>query len=215
MVTGEGFVHILTRDWGLWLLQMVPSLKRWLIQGPRGEGPMRYTHLPDMPFMPELNGGFCFPQTYGVSLQPHAEVQFTDDVIFADGKQMFQLIILLDDIGEAKSASDDLGKIRNASDRLLLDEATFFVPRTSCSTLTLPDALGYRVFRSATGEEFAQSPLCISRPLPRGYDERLMWRSVGGKRYVLLRFDRFVFAACKTRAELQRATERLADTFGV
>ncbi|KAJ5814582.1 monooxygenase [Penicillium riverlandense] len=213
MVTGEGLLHILTRDWGLWLLQMVPSLKHWLERGPRGEGPTRYTHSPDMPFMSELNGGLCFPQTYCVSLQPHAEVQFTDDVIFEDGKQMFQLIILLDDIGEAESALDDLRKTRNASERLLLDEATFFVPRTACSTSTLPDALEHRVFRSATGEEFAQSPLCISRPLPRGYDERLMWRSVSGNRYVLLRFDRFVFAACKTRVELQRATERLADAF--
>lgn len=215
MVTGEGFVQILIRDWGLWLLQMVPSLKHWLEQGSRSEGPTRYIHLPDMPFISELDGGFCFPQTYCVALQPHAEVQFTDDVIFADGKQMFQLVILLDDIEEASSALDDLRKIRNASDRLSLGEATFFVPRTACPASILPNALGHRVFRSATGEEFAQSPLCISRPLPRGYDEKLMWRSVSGKRYILLRFDRFVFAACKTWIELQRATEKLADAFGV
>lgn len=54
----------------------------------------------------------------------------------------------------------------------------------------------YPLFRSATGDEFAQSAaLCESRPLPRGYQEMLMRQSVKGKRFVLevLIFMKFYF----------------------
>ncbi|KAJ5174260.1 monooxygenase [Penicillium canariense] len=47
--------------------------------------------------------------------------------------------------------------------------------------------------------------LCDSRPHPRGYDETLLWKSVGAKRYVILRFDRFVFVACEDKTELEKA----------
>jgi hypothetical protein len=46
-----------------------------------------------------------------------------------------------------------------------------------------------------------------------GYDETLMWKSIGGTRYVVLRPDRFVFAVCNTETELAKAAACLAQLF--
>jgi hypothetical protein len=163
--------------------------------------------------MPEFSGGLCFPQTYCISLQKNAEVQFTDDVIFAEKRTPFQLVVLLDHPNERHTAVQDVQSIK-ARSLLCPLEATFFVPRASCASLG--DQAGtceYPLFRSATGDEFARSALCESRPLPRGYQEMLMWQSVKGKRYVLLRFDRFVFAACRDGNELAKAVAHLHQLF--
>jgi hypothetical protein len=204
-------MHIFIRNWGLWFLQLIPSWKHWLEQGPRGDGPTQYTHSPGMPFMPEFSGGLCFPQTYCISLQTNAGVQFTDDVIFAEKRTPFQIVVLLDHPNERDIAVQDLANIKPSPLLSPSSEATIFVPRTSCT-----DQAGtceYPLFRSATGDEFARSALCKSRPQPRGYHEMLMWQSVGGRRYVVLRFDRFVFAACKDGVELAKAVSHLNELF--
>lgn len=163
--------------------------------------------------MPEFSGGLCFPQTYCISLKKNAKVRFTDDVIFADKRTPFQLVVLLDHPNDRHTAVQDVKSIK-ATSLLCPLEATFFVPRTHCASLG--DQAGtceYPLFRSATGDEFARSALCESRPLPRGYQEMLMWQSVKGKRYVLLRFDRFVFAACRDGNELAKAVAHLHQLF--
>ncbi|KAJ5593870.1 monooxygenase [Penicillium hispanicum] len=210
MVNAKSLVHIFIRNWGLWLLQLVPSWKHWLELGPRGDGPAQYTHSPEMPFLPELGGGLCFPQTYCIAVSQKGEVQFTDDAIFANKAKMFQLVVLLNDLGEVETARDDLKDIHPSS-LLSPDEATFFIPRTRCQG---DDTVhpGRSVFRTATGDEFARSRLCTGRPIPQGYNETLMWQSVGGKRYVILRLDRFVFAACR-KAELKQAATQLTEWF--
>lgn len=89
------------------------------------------------------------------------------------------------------------------------------MPLASCKPGDLGDFGGFHrpVYRTATGDEFARSTLCESRPIPRGYDETLMWKSIGGKRYVVLRPDRFVFAVCNTETELVKAAACLAQLF--
>jgi hypothetical protein len=164
--------------------------------------------------MPEYSGGLCFPQTYCISLQPNAEVQFTDDVIFAEKRTPFQIVVLLNRPDERDIAVQELGNIK-ASALFSPGEATFFVPRSSCASDT-GDGAGtcdYPLFRSATGDEFARSALCESRPVPHGYNESLLWESVQRKRYVVLRLDRFVFAACKDGAELAKAVTHLNELF--
>ena len=206
-------MHSFIRNWGLWFLQLIPSGKHWLEQGPRGDGPTQYIHSPGMPFIPEMCGGLCFPQTYCISMHNNAEAQFTDDVIFAEKRTPFQLVVLLNHPKERDIAVQDLGNIKT-SPLLSPREATFFVPRSSC--VNLVDGAGtceYPLFRSATGDEFGRSALCDSRPLPRGYNEMLMWQSVRGKRYVVLRLDRFVFAACKDVVELAKAVAQLNQLF--
>ncbi|KAJ5365229.1 monooxygenase [Penicillium concentricum] len=214
MVNGKSLLHILIRNWGMWFLQLIPSWKHWLEQGPRGDGPTRYTHSAGMPFMPEFDGGLCFPQTYCIALDPDANVQFTDDVIFRSGN-VFQLVVLLNGLHELDAALEDLDEIFQMG-LLSADDATFFVPRISNTNYAAHKQADrwHRVFRTATGEEFAQSSLCADRPVPRGYDEDLMWKSVGAKRYVIVRMDRFVFAACNTKADLAKVTSSLARIFG-
>ncbi|KAK4934019.1 hypothetical protein LTR66_015769 [Elasticomyces elasticus] len=167
-----------------------------------------------MPFMPEFDGGLCFPQTYCIALGPDANIQFTDDVIFPSGK-IFQLVVLLNGLHEMDAALEDLdGSYQTGL--LSAEDAIFFVPRSSNTNYTSHKQADrrHRVFRTATGNEFAQSSLCTDRPVPRGYDENLMWKSVGAKRYVIVRMDRFIFAACNTKVDLAKATLSLAKFFG-
>ena len=169
-----------------------------------------------MPFLPEFQGGLAFCQTYCTDLSETGPVQFTDTAIFTeDKKSIFQLVILLRNLDEWKSTANELEGI-GQSDYLSPEEATIFVPRESVQSLS--DHRDWmssqpRVFRSASADEFAQSDLCHNRPAPRGYRETLMWEIMNGKRYVILRPDRFVFAACSTASELQRATKKLEEMF--
>lgn len=162
--------------------------------------------------MPEMSGGVCFPQTYCMALQKDAAVQFTDDVIYEGKISMFQIVVLLNNVEELDSAMHDLKALGEGNELLSPRDATFFVPRTSCKP-GIDYASHRSVYRTATGDEFACSILCDSRPIPRGYDETLMWKSVNRKRYVVLRPDRFVFAVCNTKAELGKAATRLDQLF--
>jgi ssDNA-binding replication factor A large subunit len=61
--------------------------------------------------------------------------------------------------------------------------------------------------RVATVEEFRQSKLSTGREPQQGYDESSLKKSVNGKRFVVGRRDRFVFAACADRGQLEQACE--------
>ena len=216
MVNSKNPWAIFVRDWGLWLLQMIPSWKRWLELGPRAQGPTIYQYADGMVFMPELGGGVSFAQTYCVKLGSapgRGQVQFTDDVIYGENKGgIFQIIVLLDDASQVESAQRDLNGLDQLCPLLPSQKATFFVLRgREFSTLPASKVGVDRLYRSATAEEFANSGLCNNRPAPRGYKEDGMWQSVKHKRYVIVRLDRFVFAACNTRNELERAASRLAE----
>ena len=216
MVNTKSVIQGFLRNWALWCMQLVPSWKHYLEQGPRADGPIQYTHLPGMPFLPEMNGGVCFPQTYCTRLSGAGSVQFTDDVMFAEGKKgIFQIVVLLNGLGGLKSATDDIHGIED-NGFLSPDDATFFVPRMSvhtCANDYEQALVSTRLYRSASAEEFAQSDLCQFRPLPYGYNEKHMWETMAGKIYILLRPDRFVFAACSTKAELEQAAHRLVEMF--
>lgn len=169
-----------------------------------------------MPFLPEFGGGLCFCQTYCTDVSGTGPVQFTDDVIFAeDKKKILQIVVLLKDLDEWKFAASELEGI-GENDHLDTGEATIFVPRESVQSLS--DYRNWmlsqcRLFRSASADEFAQSNLCYGRPAPRGHREYLMWEIMGEKRYVVLRPDRFVFAACSTASDLKLATRKLGEMF--
>jgi hypothetical protein len=219
MVNSSNRFLISIRDWTLWTLQLIPSWKHWLELGPRAEGPVSYKYAKEMPFIPERKGGVYFPQTYCASLSEASRIHFTDDVIFNQnqGNQLVRVVVLLNKLDELSHAVKDLQAVEGISQDLALDETTFFVPKYSLSDSTvdeaIPEGFGDRLFRSATAEEFAQSELCIDRPFPRGYNELLMWQACKGMRYVVLRPDRFVFAMCQSRLELEHAAKRLVDIF--
>lgn len=165
--------------------------------------------------MPEFEGGVCFPQTYCIRPRHDAEVQFTDDAIFSGKKAIFQLVALLNTLDEMESVSKEMADIATDDYLISLDEVTFFVPRVSCERIPAGrlEAINRPLFRTATSDEFSQSSLCNSRPDPRGYNENLIWDSMGGNRYVVIRFDRFVFATCKSKTELEQILMKLNSSF--
>ncbi|KAK5789894.1 hypothetical protein VI817_009017 [Penicillium citrinum] len=223
MVNNPSVIHGYLRNWILWGIKLVPRWQHALERGPRADGPTRYNYQSGFPFLPELQGGLCFPQTYCTAADRHHEsgsrpVHFTDDVIFAPEKKcLFQVVVLLRDMNDLRSAVEHLSSGSLAANRYLcVDEATYFVPRTSLQA-SEPDAdsdlVHGRLFRSATAKEFMQSPLCSNRPEPRGYNENLLWDSLGGKKYVVLRADRFVLAACDGGDELEYVASRINTMF--
>ena len=209
------------RDWGLWLLQMIPSFKRWIELGPRLDGRMQYKYQDRMAFVPGMEGGAMFSQSYCVQLGDTAtkhHVRFTDDVIFSKSKiGLFQIVVLMDNnISRPAAYEKTVQGLDRISPRLYPAEASFFIHRELANTLDIDAlALSQMVFRTATAKEFAESPLCEGRPYPRGYREDDMWHGACGKRFIILRSDRFVFAACNTRQELELAAERLDELFPV
>ena len=213
MVNSRNPIHIFLRDWTLWFLQLIPFSRHRLEMGPKSAGRVRYTHFEGLPFLPEFLGGINFPQTYCVSLSKGGPVQFTDDSIFEKSKRrLFHLVILLSSLDDWSNAMCEIADIHQITDELSVEEATFFVDRRSLPMLsTQRTNVDSRIFRTAAGEEFADSDLCLNRPVPRGYDETLMWREMKGSRFIILRPDRFVFAACRTKAELERAAGQLAQ----
>ncbi|GKZ25812.1 hypothetical protein AbraIFM66951_000787 [Aspergillus brasiliensis] len=216
MVNTKSALQGLIRDWALCSMQCIPSWRHWLELGPRAEGPVQYAHEPGLPFLPDMSGGGCFAQTYCVAVSDtQSRVYFTDDAIFAASKKCpFQVVVLLPHLEALTPTLSELEGIEPVAPRLLsFSEATIFVPRKSVPPGA--EAPNDRLYRSATAEEFGRSKLCNGRPFPRGYKEDLMWQSMAGKRYVILRSDRFVFAACKTAAELVVAARRLEEMFPV
>ncbi|KAJ5391159.1 monooxygenase [Penicillium cosmopolitanum] len=154
--------------------------------------------------------------TYCMSLRDGSEVQFTDDVIFFGKKGIFQIVVLLNTLDEVESAIQDMEEVKAAEDLISPAEATFFVPRVACESAPagrLDAVVARPLFRTASSDEFAHSTLCNSRPEPRGYSESLIWDTIEVKRYVVLRLDRFVFATCNSKTELERVLRQLSTLF--
>lgn len=150
------------------------------------------------------------PQVYARKFND-AKLTFTDDIIFAETKQgLFQLVIFLRTAKEVEQALVDLKAVNQYSpSQLQFEEATILIQDVEAEPLSaVSDA---NIARIATGEEFAADPiLCKGRPEPKYYDEHRMWSEMQQKRYVIVRSDRFVYAACNDRSELIFALKELS-----
>ena len=184
--------------------------------GSRREGMVRYDYEPGMAFLPDHGGGLLMPQVYCAPIDTQdrkGHVRFTDDVIFAPEKKgLFQVVVLLRNLGDVESARRELQDLDRVSDgEIRGDEATFIIHDPYIGHIPKMDNLVLKnVFRIATANEFAMDPvLCGQRPPPMYYDEYRMMRDVGNKMFVILRPDRFVFAACNERTELEEAAGRI------
>jgi len=226
-VCERNWLKILLRDTVLWLIQLVPSWKHWLELGPRQNGMVRYEFEPGMTFLPKMGGGACFPQVYCVPLHSSGfdedveSVAFTDDVIFASHKRgLFQVAILLDSDNEIQDAQAALADVDRLSDgEIFAEEATFIVQDIpagptvfevdSISPLLNFEDKSMNLFRLASASVFAQSRLCLNRPAPQYFDEYRIKKDLKGKKFVVLRPDRFVFAACTDKRELDEAVRQI------
>ena len=220
MVNSKNPWKIFARDWGLWLLQLISPVKRWIQLGPRIAGRTQYTFEPGMAFMPELGGGALFSQSFCVAItqtpDQECDVLFTDDVVFSEHKKaVFQLVVFMDGgLDELLFYEQVLGGFGKISPRLHPDEATFFVGNGHHAMDKEANSdVKKTIFRIATADEFFSSPLSQGRPYPHGYRETDMRLGLGGKKFAIVRSDRFVFAACDTREELEVAATKLGELF--
>ncbi|KAI5456872.1 hypothetical protein BGZ63DRAFT_365917 [Mariannaea sp. PMI_226] len=219
MVNSKNPFMIFVRDWGFWVMQLIPTVRKRLELGPRAYGPAGYKYSDGMSFVSELGGGVSFAQSFCVKLgglKDRARVQFTDDVIFSPRKKnMFQIVVLLDDLNRVAHAQAQLNGLDLICSHLSPEEATFFIKRKGPNAMVATgDAYNNsRVFRVASAAEFSDSDLSAGRPEPEGYREDDMWRGVKHRSFVILRLDRFVFAACNDRKELEMAARRLEELF--
>lgn len=214
-VTESNAVKIFFRDWYLWLVQLVPSWRHALHLGNRRDGMVQYKHALGMPFMPDQGGGKCFSQVYCRNLdRGKGEVCFTDDIIWsAEKPSLFKLVVLLktlDDLRPALDTTADLETIIAGRDHPI--DITVFLENTAPSNLDMKTEKfsDVTVHRVVTAEEFAQSPLCKNRPIPIGYDPYRLGKEVDHKRFLFLRPDRIIFAACDTKAEVNKAARQIA-----
>lgn len=210
-VTESNPLRVFFRDTALGLMQMVPSWKRWLEKGPRVEGIYRYKYQRGLHFTDDFSGGGLVPQVYCIETDA-SSVQFTDDVIFSPGKKgLMQLVIVVGSKDEVGSKSEDLkalSTISLSSGAVRIEERTFIIEDHSADMTKKHDRAG-TVVRIATADEFARSPLCNGRPEPRYYDEKQIGQETRGKPFLLVRPDRFIFAACATVQELKEALKMI------
>jgi hypothetical protein len=218
-------LKIFLRNTWLWLLQLFPSQRRWLEQGARRDGMVTYRYEKGMAFLPDLNGGKAFPQVYCVPLSPQrldytvgASVLFTDDVIFAPEKKgLFQLVVLLQSVEQIRHS--DLANVGKWSDgQVYASEVTYIIEDPDCPGMEYTsetaatvngDRGGHTVVRIATAKEFAASPQCLNRPEPQYYDEYRLGKEVMGRKFAILRKDRFVYATCNDLEQLRDALQRI------
>ena len=215
-------LKIFVREWWMWFTQLLPSWKREIEKGPRALGMTRYKHQPGLPFLSAMHGGLLLPQVYAQTLAgDKSKVVFSDDLIFRsrDGKlkdALLQLLILPDSIKETghliKEAHQVLDKsktshISAAETSILIQDTEAHPPNRS-----LLGSLSTLTARIATADEFAASELCHGRPEPKYYDPYRIRKEVGSDaKYVVLRFDRVVFAACKNADELSVAVDAIPE----
>jgi hypothetical protein len=218
MVNSKNPLMIFLRDWGFWLAQLIPRVRQQLELGPRAPGPVRYQYSDGMGFIPQLGGGVSFSQSFCIKLGvPKAQVKFTDDIIFAPQKKsLFQIVVLLNEPDEVDNAQAQLSGLSSICSHLSPEEATYFVPRNLPglnTAVTKELEKSGRIFRIASAAEFSNSDLSAGRPEPEGYREKDMWNVVKHKTFVILRADRFVFAACNKRTELEMVARKMAELF--
>jgi hypothetical protein len=217
-VTERNPINIFLRDTYLSLVQLIPSWKRWLEQGARRDGMCRYTYSAGLHFVAELGGGLLLPQVYARPLVPNeSDIIFTDDVIHASDKQgLFQLVILLDSTDELSATLQHIQSldIDSLSNNIVKQSDCVTIIHDLASTLPTSQQKEFerqrsRIVRVASATEFAASTLCKDRPEPRYYDPYRIRQEVQGRRFVLVRPDRFVFAACANIEELSSALRQI------
>lgn len=177
---------------------------------------VQYKHESGMPFLPHYGGGKCLPQVYCRDLnQVKGDILFTDDAIWdVSTPTLFRLVVLLpssENLPSAMNATANLEAI--FADHGLRVGITIIIEDVAVSAadiIKLERASSVNIYRVATADEFAQSPLCESRPRPEGYDPYRLGKDVDHKRFLFLRPDRFIFAACDTIDEVKDATGHVA-----
>ena len=184
----------------------------------------KYDWAPGMPFLPEFGGGKSFPQVFSAPIDGPAPVipMFTDDTVFSpEKKDVFQIVAILDSPEQLVRASADIAQIKAIDTLLKPSDATYIVhgeiPAASTSALSSVSILEANIIRVLGAEEYtaagltkAATNLIFKRPPPLLYNPNRIKKDLGfDTRYVIVRWDRFVFASCKNAQELALAAAEL------
>ncbi|KAE8374197.1 hypothetical protein BDV26DRAFT_296196 [Aspergillus bertholletiae] len=211
MVTeGSPFIIFLRRCY-LLLLHLIPSWRNELRLGRRKDGLIRYQHSPGLPFQPNFNGGLCLPQVYcKLAGDSKGQVFFSDDVIFSAQKAtLFQLLVYVKDESELTPAGQMISDIDEISKgEICSNEVTFLVEGHKGGSMSMGNR-SLPVFELASASDFACSSLCHGRPEPQHYDPYQLGKAVEGRRFIIVRPDRFVYAACDSKEDLDKAISSL------
>jgi hypothetical protein len=121
---------------------------------------------------------------------------------------LFQLLVYVRKFEEVASAREAMLDIDDLSHgEIRADEATFLVEDMAGA----PYKIDHDVFRLAPGEEFAQSKLCANRPKPEFYDPFYLGKALKGRRFTIVRPDRFIFASCNSTEDLRTIARAAAS----
>ncbi|KAL4868871.1 hypothetical protein BDV12DRAFT_196849 [Aspergillus spectabilis] len=212
LVTEGNPIKVFLRNAMFAIFQLLPSWRRWCEKGARRDGMVSYSYEAGFHFLPAFGGGKLIPQVYCVGFLSGKKdtVVFSDDVIFAGCKRgLFQVLILANDLGEVRDLRGGLAQGEKvttwSAGYALSSEVTFLLHDLTLNLDAGPISGSHcmDVVRVASAEEFAKSPLCEGRPPPLYYDEFRLQKEVDGRKFVVIRPDRFIFGACETINELQ------------
>lgn len=218
-------IKAFVRNWVLWAIQLVPTWRQQLEQGHRAQGMTKYDWALGMPFLPQFGGGNSFPQVFCAPINGPAPAipMFTDDAVFNAVKNgCFQIVVLLDSSLQLASAIEEVKSITcQIGNGIILDtkETTYLVHNqiggvsgiASVDVDLLQDTTS--CVRILDAQEYASAGLTkaaiatgFTRPAPLYYDPNRIKKDLGvTTRYVIVRWDRMVFASCQNVAELQEA----------
>ncbi|KAE8384594.1 hypothetical protein BDV23DRAFT_176941 [Aspergillus alliaceus] len=153
-----------------------------------------------------LKGSLKLPQVFCKDMS--GKVSFTEDVIFrSEQNSLFRLFVYLRNDEELEPARNAMRVTQEISrGEFGVDNISFIVEQITCD-----EASDYKnLFQIASAEDFAQSPLCNGRPKPTYYEPFLVRKEVCAE-YIIVRPDRFVFAACDGDQSLKVATNCMLD----
>ena len=183
---------------------------------------VKYDWTPGMPFLKDYEGGRCLPQVFSALIDGPAPAMptFTDDTIFAGKKQcLFQVVVLLDELAGVSAAEKELAGIDTCSaGELRAQEATFLIhdfatPRRRSVEAQRQDLNIIRVVTASEYEEVSalHPENAVHRPNPQFYNPNRIRDDVGhDKVFIIVRPDRFIFAACRDRTELEHTASLIA-----
>jgi hypothetical protein len=220
------------RNWYLWSIQLIPSWRYNLELGSRAAGMTKYLYSPGVPFLPKYGGGVSFPQVFAAPLDGPAPSlpMFTDDEIFAKSKRgIFQAVALVGSLQELQDARQQIASIRESSgvsQVIDLAETTYIVhgqrqqtPQASSISMLkemkhvirVVDAEEYK----AAGETEDARARNFPRPPPLHYNPHRIRMDLGHDAlYVIVRWDRIVFASCRDLKEFTDVLSMVAGVLG-
>ncbi|KFY79038.1 hypothetical protein V499_01921 [Pseudogymnoascus sp. VKM F-103] len=214
-------IKAFVRKWVLWAVQLVPAWRQQLELGPRAQGMTKYDWVPGMPFLPQFGGGKSFPQVFCAPINGPAPPipMFTDDAVFkAEKNGCFQIVALLDSLQQLPVALEEVKSVTTQignGDILDSMETTYLIqnqrgsaagPASAHLDLLQDTSTCVRIIDAEEYTAAGAGTTGFTRPNPLYYDANRIRKDLGANaRYIIVRWDRMVFAACKDAAELQKA----------